>query len=80
MVNNEYTIWLENLANDVSTTESGLPLNIVMPCFSDEQITDKAITYAKDFKIWGNELETAKIKSNAVRDYCNGFKDAFNKA
>jgi hypothetical protein len=30
MVNNEYTIWLENLANDVSTTESGLHLNIVI--------------------------------------------------
>ena len=48
--------------------------------FSDVEITDKAIEYAEQFEIRNKPIETAKIKSNAVRDYYKGFKDALTAA
>lgn len=57
-----------------------LTIPVVKPRFSDIEITDKAIEYAKEFEIRDKPIKTAKIQSYAVRDFYAGYKAALNGA
>jgi hypothetical protein len=69
-----------NLINNLESEVENLTIPVVKPRFSDAEITDKAIEYAKEFEIRDKPIETAKIQGYAVRDYYAGYKAALNEA
>lgn len=71
---------IESAMAKSSNENNGLNIPVVKPRFSDVEITEKAIKYAKEFEIRDKPIETAKIQGYAVRDYYAGFKAALNGA